>query len=107
MLAEAVKAFLLSREAAGHTPATLQTYAYNLGHFVREVGVQGPYQVTSEIVQRHITGLRARMQPISVHQAFRVLRTFCRWCVRTGRLAADPDVIVLLSHQPPPFADNG
>lgn len=30
------------------------------------------------------------MQPISVHQPFRVLRTFFRWCVRTERLTADP-----------------
>jgi site-specific recombinase XerC len=30
------------------------------------------------------------MKPISAHQAYRTLHTFCRWCVRTGRLAADP-----------------
>jgi site-specific recombinase XerC len=30
------------------------------------------------------------MKPISVHQPFRVLRTFCRWCVHTGNLAANP-----------------
>jgi integrase/recombinase XerC len=27
---------------------------------------------------------------VSAHQAYRTLRTFTRWCTRTGRLAADP-----------------
>ncbi len=89
-LAEAVEAFLRGREVAGATLATLRTYAFTLSRFSRASGVQILSEVTPEIIERHLGNLRARMKPISVHQPFRVLRTFCRWCVNTGHLAANP-----------------
>lgn len=89
-LSDAIAAFLLSREVANASKATLSTYAYNLDRFSRTSGLQSLEEITVETIQRHLMDLRARMRPISVHQPFRVLRTFCRWCTRTRRLPVDP-----------------
>lgn len=88
--AEAVAGFLLSREALGATPATLRTYARDLDRFAKTSGVADLANVTTETFERYLTVLRGRMKPISTHRHYRTLRTFCRWCVRTGRLQADP-----------------
>lgn len=90
LLADAIAAFLRSREAAGCTPATLRTYHAGLEAFRRSLGMLDLCDLTPEVIETYLTNLRARMRPISVHKHFRTLRTFCRWCVRTGRLAADP-----------------
>lgn len=88
--ADAVATFLAFGDVANHTPATHRTYAYVLERFRRTCDLQTIEDLTQDAIQRHLMDLRARMRPISVHQPFRTLRTFCRWCVRTGRLAADP-----------------
>lgn len=49
-LAEAIEAFLLSCEAANHTPATRHTYAYNLERFLRTSGLQFLEDMTPEVV---------------------------------------------------------
>lgn len=85
-LQAAVEAFLLSRQALGATAATLRTYAACLEAFARSAQAE---EITPEIVQKYLVGLRARMKPVSVHTHYRTLRTFYRWCARTGRLA-DP-----------------
>lgn len=89
-LADAITAFLRSREVANATPATLRTYAFNLDRFRRFSRPQNLTEVTPEVIEAHLMALRGRMKPISVHQPFRTLRTFFRWYVRTGRLTADP-----------------
>lgn len=88
---EAVTAFLRSREAMGATPATLRVYRADLDRFTRTAGVEELADLTTEAVEAYLSGLRASsLKPASVHQHFRTLRTLCRWCVRTGRLPADP-----------------
>lgn len=89
-LADTIAAFLLTCEAANHTPATRRTYAYNLERFRVSSGTRNLSEVTHEVIEAHLTELHRRMKPVSAHQPFRTLRTFCRWCVRTRRLAADP-----------------
>src|SRR3972149_11698882 len=89
-LREAVEAFLLAGDAANHTPATRRVYAYTLERFLRAGGVQTVAEITPDVIQRHLADLHKRMKPVSIHQAFRVLRTFCAWCARTGRLTTDP-----------------
>lgn len=89
-LADAIDAFLLSREVANASKATLTTYAYNLNRFSRHSGVQCLGRLTLESIQRYLVDMRARVRPITAHQGFRVLRTFCRWCLQTGRLSLDP-----------------
>ena len=89
-LEEAVAAFLRGREAAGCTPATLRTYAADLGRFVGACGAAEVGELSAEVLETYLAGLRARMKPVSVHRHYRALRTFCRWLARTGRLPADP-----------------
>ncbi|MDI6773445.1 MAG: tyrosine-type recombinase/integrase, partial [bacterium] len=62
----------------------------NLDRFAGTAGVEDLAALTPEGIEHYLVDLRARMQAVSVHQHFRVLRTFCRWCVRTGRLQVDP-----------------
>lgn len=89
-LVDAIAAFLRSREIANATQPTLTTYGFNLDRFHRSNGIQDLAEITREVIEAHLQELRARMKPISVHQPFRTLRTFFRWCEQTGRLAADP-----------------
>lgn len=89
-LLDAVAAFLRSREALGCTAATLRTYAADLDRFCRSSGAANLADLTPEALEGYLAGLRGRMKPISAHRHSRTLRTFCRWCVRTGRLATDP-----------------
>ncbi len=90
MVADAIAAFLQSREAAGCTPATLRTYHAELVGFERAAGVATLAALTTETVQRTLAERRAWVKPITAHRTYRTLRTFFRWCMRTGRLAADP-----------------
>ncbi len=89
-LAEAVEGFLLSRRVGNCTARTVDVYAANLWRFVLAVGEPASADCTPVVVQRYLTGLRERLRAVSVHQHFRGLRTFFRWCVATGRLPADP-----------------
>ena len=42
-------------------------------------------------VQRYLSGLRERgLKPSSVHQHFRSLHAFFRWCAEVGLLSGDP-----------------
>jgi site-specific recombinase XerC len=86
----AIDAFLAHGDAAGHTAATRKTYAYVLDRFERDAGVQAVADVTPLVLEGYLARLRGALRPVSVHQAYRTLRTFARWCVRTGRLPTDP-----------------
>jgi integrase/recombinase XerC len=74
----------------GATPATLRTYQVDLGRFAASSGVVDLSGLTREAVEAYLAGLRARIRPVSVHQHYRALHTFCRWLVQTGRIEADP-----------------
>jgi site-specific recombinase XerD len=89
-LAETVEAFLRSREASGCTPATLKTYRIDLDAFCEASGILKVAALAPEAVETYLAALRSRMKPISAHRPYRVLRTFCHWLVRTGRLSTDP-----------------
>lgn len=89
-LAEAIQAFLHSREASGCTPATLKTYRIDLDTFCDASGIPQLAGLAPEVVETYLAGLRSQMKPISAHRRYRALRTFCRWLVRTGRLSTDP-----------------
>ena len=47
-------------------------------------------EVESLAVQRYLTTLQDKMKAVSVHQHFRTLRTFFRWCVDAGLLRESP-----------------
>ncbi len=83
-LAEAVETFLLTKRAAGCTPATMRTYLWWLDRFTDAVSEISPLAVRTFFV-----GLQSRSTSHQ-HQGFRVLRTFFRWCVETGVLTDIP-----------------
>ena len=89
-LADAAEAFLLSRRVGNCTERTLETYKRNLDPFLKAVGSGSLSDVTMLGLQRYFTDLLNRMKPITVHQTFRVLRTFFSWCVESGLLSANP-----------------
>jgi integrase/recombinase XerC len=89
-VAEVVTAFLRGREAAGCTLATLRTYQADLLRFAETSGAWDVGDLIPEVVENYLAGLRGRMKPVSAHRHYRAVRTFTRWLVRTGRLAADP-----------------
>jgi site-specific recombinase XerC len=88
--ADALAAFLAHGDACGHTTATRQTYAGALERFGADTSLHDLADLTPEVIEHYLADLRARVRPVSAHQAYRTLRTFARWCARTGRLPADP-----------------
>jgi site-specific recombinase XerD len=46
--------------------------------------------ITPLAIQSYLTSLRDKMQPITIHQHFRGLRTFFSWCVEAGLLTETP-----------------
>ena len=89
-LQEAVDAFLLSRRVANCSPRTLEIYTANLGRFAGSVGRAPLGAFTLLDVQRHLTGLREILRPVSVHQHYRTLAAFFRWCIDAGLLTESP-----------------
>ena len=89
-LADAIAAFLISRQVANCTLATVRIYSADLGRFLGATQAQGLEEVTPLVVQRHLAGLQGAMKAVSVHQHFRALRTFFGWCVVSGLLADTP-----------------
>ncbi len=81
---EAVEAFLLTKQIAGCTSATIATYSWWLQHFTTAVS-----DVTLITVRQFFVGLQHRSASHQ-HQAFRTLRTFFRWCTDTGALIDNP-----------------
>jgi site-specific recombinase XerC len=82
------EAFLLQR-VAGCSDATLRAYRFWLDRLqteVADIATLDPVAVT-----RFFARLRERsVSPSTVHQAYRSLKTFCRWCIATGALAVNP-----------------
>jgi site-specific recombinase XerD len=86
-LGELAEAFLLSKRVSGCTEATLYGYRFWLGRFQQEVGEA----VDAVSVRRFFTQLHDRgLAQASLHKAYRVVKTFLRWCVDTGSISQDP-----------------
>jgi site-specific recombinase XerD len=83
-LGEAVEAFLLTKQIAGCTSATISTYRWWLQRFTGAVS-----DVTPITARQFFAGLQHRSASHQ-HQAFRTLRTFFRWCIETRALTDNP-----------------
>ena len=83
-LSEAVEAFLLTKQVAGCTQATLRTYRWWLERVLAQVP-----EVTPLAVRSFFVGLQSH-SPSHQHQAYRTLRTFFRWALGMGVLREDP-----------------
>ncbi|MDR7543655.1 MAG: tyrosine-type recombinase/integrase [Armatimonadota bacterium] len=85
-LREALEAFLLTKQVAGCTSATVKTYRWWLERFFAAVPEANPSTVRAFFARLQEQGLSASRQ----HQAYRTFKTFCRWCVETGALPENP-----------------
>jgi len=85
-----VEAFLAHGDASGHTAATRRTYAGVLGRFRAAASLQDLADLTPAVIEHYLADLRSRVRPVSAHKVYRTLRTFARWCAKTGRLTTDP-----------------
>ena len=86
----ALDAFLLSRRVGNCSPRTLDGYAGCLRRFAKTLDLRDLADVTSLGVQRYLVGLGETMKPVSVHDHFRPLKTFFRWCVEVNLLPKNP-----------------
>ena len=74
--------------AAGCAPGTVAIYRYHCSRFVLWLGRR---RVSADRCRAYLAGLAGDGLGASTrHGAFRALRAWFRWCVREGRLAADP-----------------
>ena len=83
-LREAVEAFLLTKQVAGCTQATLRTYRWWLERMLPRMS-----ELTPLTVRTFFVGLQSH-SPSHQHQAYRTLKTFCRWAIEAGVLRDDP-----------------
>lgn len=100
-LALDVEAFMIDCQVRNLSPKTLGVYRYQLDRFLAWRSCQaGP--VTAHEVRAYLLALRGVVSPSTQHQAFRVLRTFCRWTVAEGLWEANP----MERLKPPKLADR-
>ncbi len=86
----ALEAFLLSRRVGNCSPRTVNGYAGAIQRFAQTLALRELRDATSLGIQRYLSGLRETMKPISVHDYFRPLKTFFRWCIEAGLLQDNP-----------------
>jgi len=87
-------AFLLSREAMGCTPKTLEHYRYTAGGFVDWLGGQGVTDVryiSSTHIREYLVSLRRRgLKDTTQHAHARGIKTFLNWLVGEDLLVTSP-----------------
>jgi site-specific recombinase XerD len=69
---------------------TIDAYRWNLGLFGKTVGKIKLLDIQPAHVRLFLADRAAAHAGSTVHQAFRVLRTFFRWCIREGFLERSP-----------------
>ncbi len=85
-LREAADAFLLTKQVAGCSVATILTYRWWLHVIFASVSEATPLAVRGFFAHLQERGL----SPSRQHQAYRTLKTFFRWCVETSVLVETP-----------------
>ncbi len=86
---EAVDQFLRSRQINGCSRRTVEVYTDNLRRF-EKVAPQELEACSYPFICEYLANLQQTMKQVSVHQHYRTLRTFFRWCVNVSHLQKDP-----------------
>lgn len=86
---EAVDQFLRSRQINGCSRRTVEVYTANLQRFVK-VAPPDLEACSYATITEYLDGLQRVMKPVSVHQHYRCLQAFFRWCVNVEYLRKDP-----------------
>jgi integrase/recombinase XerD len=82
--------FLLDCEARRLARKTILIYHNTLAAFARWLPADSLVAVTTQHLRAYLVHLQTTHNPGGVHQAFRVLKTFCRWLCAEDVLAANP-----------------
>jgi site-specific recombinase XerD len=107
-----LQSFLLDREGARCSPATLVHYRYTVGSFVgwlREHSVNSPQDIRPDHIRAYLVDLQRRgLKDTSQHAHARGIKTFLRWLVAEGELEKSPMDRVSMPRLdktiPPPFS---
>lgn len=90
-LSAAIDAFLLHLRARKYSPATVSTYAFDLGHLLERVGEVDPAGLDSHAIRRALAGLHAGgLAPRTLARTLSAWRGFFRWLAHQGRISANP-----------------
>jgi len=90
LLSKAIGHFINGLHAEKKSPYTILNYEYNLGLLSKNAGIQRLQDVSPEHIRAFLAYRAQNTAPATLHQAFRVLRTFFRWCVKEGLLESYP-----------------
>jgi site-specific recombinase XerD len=82
--------YLKSLGGERKSPRTIEAYLFNLDLFMKHAGRIKLSDVQAAHVRLFLADRAADHAGSTTHQAFRVLRTFFRWCVREGFLERTP-----------------
>lgn len=89
-----LKAFLMAKEAAGRSPATLAFYSQNIGVFISFLhgsGVNGSSWLHPETFETFLVReRRGKLSLATVHARYRALRAFFNWLQDRGELSGSP-----------------
>jgi len=86
-LSQRIASFLVDCAARNLSPNTLRIYRDQLRMFASWLADR---DVTADAVREYLVHLRRSHNPGGVHQAFRVVKTWCRWCDAEGLATGNP-----------------
>lgn len=90
-LSRAISAFLSSLGARHYSPATVDTYAFDLRHLLDKVGDADPPGLTSHDIRRALAALHAGgLQAKTLARTLSAWRSFFNYLARQGVLEANP-----------------
>lgn len=76
--------------AEGKSPKTIESYSGNLKRFAEFCEVNKLIEVAPVHIRFYLADRARTTSSHTTHQAFRVLRTFFRWCIKEGFLDESP-----------------
>ena len=97
LLKKTIKFYIDSLYAEKKSPDTISNYSYNLGLLLKSAGDLPLQEISNLHVRGFLAGRAQATKASTVHQAFRVCRSFFNWCVREGFLEKTP----MLNIKPP------
>jgi len=81
----AVRDFLLAKQADGLSPRTVETHDYHLKRFLKSQNPATVDDITPATLRAYLTEMRsAGLAAHTIHGAARTLKCFCRWLEREG-----------------------
>jgi integrase/recombinase XerC len=90
-LSAVIDAFLTNLRARSYSPATVDTYAFDLRHLVERVGDVDPATLTGYAIRRALAALHAQgLVPKTLARTLSAWRSFFNWLARQDRVDANP-----------------